>query len=129
MLKVSVAIPVYNSAKQLAVTLDSLAHQTMPASDFEIICVNDCSTDNTWSILQQYADKDERVKPYRNEYNLGHTLNFGKAISLCKGEYIALSDQDDIWETDKIASLIENVGDVVLIYHDSDFIGERCKRI
>ena len=124
---VSIALCTYNGERFLSEQLDSLLGQSY--KNIEILAIDDCSSDKTWSILQEYANKHERVKPYRNEYNLGHTLNFGKAISLCKGEYIALSDQDDIWETDKIASLIENVGDVVLIYHDSDFIDERGKRI
>lgn len=124
---VSIALCTYNGERFLSKQLDSLLAQSY--NNIEVLAVDDCSTDNTWDILLEYADKDERVKPHKNEYNLGHTLNFEKAVGLCKGEYIALSDQDDIWETDKIANLIENVGDAVLIYHNSDFIDEQGRRI
>src|ERR1700761_555678 len=117
-LLVSIAVCTYNGERFLSKQLDSLLRQSY--SNIEIVIADDCSTDNTWSILQDYADKDARVKPYKNKYNLGHTLNFEKAIKLCKGEYIALCDQDDIWETDKISVFMENVGDVMLVYHNSD---------
>lgn len=107
--------------------LDCLLAQSY--RDIEIIAVDDCSTDNTWGILQQYRSRDNRVSPYKNEHNLGHTLNFQNAISLCKGQYIALSDQDDIWELDKIERLMENIGEAVLIYHNSDFIDEQGQRM
>ena len=123
---VSIALCTYNGERFLSKQLDSLLAQS--CKNIEVIAVDDCSTDNTWNILQDYARKDQRLKPFKNEHNLGHTLNFEKAINLCTGEYIALSDQDDIWEADKIASLIENVDDAALIYHDSDFIDEHDQR-
>lgn len=124
---VSIAVCTYNGDRFLSEQLDSLLAQSY--NNIEIIVTDDCSTDNTWGILQDYAGKDARLKHHINEHNLGHTLNFEKAISLCKGEYIALSDQDDIWETDKIATLMKNVGDAMLIYHNSDFIDEQDQRI
>ena len=124
---VSIALCTYNGDRFLSQQLDSLLAQSY--KDIEIIAVDDCSTDNTWGILQEYVSRDNRLKPYKNEHNLGHTLNFEKAISLCKGVYITLSDQDDIWETDKIESLMENIGEAILIYHNSDFIDEQGQRI
>jgi len=124
---VSIALCTYNGERFVPGQLDSLLSQSY--IDIEIIAVDDCSTDSTWNILQGYASKDKRLKPYKNENNLGHTLNFEKAIKLCNGEYIALCDQDDIWETDKVASLIESVGDAMLIYHNSDFIDEQGQLI
>jgi glycosyltransferase involved in cell wall biosynthesis len=124
---VSIALCTYNGERFLSQQLDSLLSQSY--NRIEIIAIDDCSTDDTWNILQDYKAKDNRLQPYKNEHNLGHTLNFEKAIVLCKGEYIALSDQDDIWETDKIKYLIETIGDAVLAYHDSDFIDEHNKPI
>ncbi|MBS1521298.1 MAG: glycosyltransferase [Bacteroidetes bacterium] len=124
---VSIALCTYNGERFLSKQLDSLLSQSY--NNIEIIVTDDCSTDNTWGILQDYADKDARLKRYKNEHNLGHTLNFEKAIRLCKGEYIALCDQDDVWETDKTSSLMESVGDAMLIYHNSDFIDEQDQRI
>jgi len=124
---VSIALCTYNGERFLSQQLDSILTQSY--RNIEIVAVDDCSTDNTWNILQDYRTKDNRLQPYKNEHNLGHTLNFEKAMMMCKGEYIALSDQDDIWETDKIKCLIENISDAVLAYHDSDFIDEHNKRI
>lgn len=124
---VSIALCTYNGAGFLAKQLDSLLFQSYKA--IEIIAVDDCSTDNTWDILQVYARKDSRLQPYKNDHNIGHTRNFEKAITLCKGDYIALSDQDDIWVEDKIKILMESVGESMLVYHDSDFINEHGERI
>lgn len=124
---VSIALCTYNGERFLSEQLDSILAQSY--KNIEVIATDDCSSDNTWGILQEYANKDKRLMPYKNEQNLGHTLNFEKAISLSKGEYVAPSDQDDIWERDKIATLIENVGDAALIYHNSDFIDEQGQRI
>jgi glycosyltransferase involved in cell wall biosynthesis len=62
-----------------------------------------------------------------NECNLGYNQNFEKAISFCSGEFIAVSDQDDIWLPDKITSLLNNIGDYLLIYGNSEFINSEGK--
>jgi glycosyltransferase involved in cell wall biosynthesis len=107
--------------------LESLLSQDY--GNLEIIAVDDCSTDNTWQILQKYAGTDKRLVLYQNDYNLGYSRNFEKAISLCKGDYIALSDQDDIWEKDKIGTMMKSVEGHVMIYHNSDFIDDGGNRI
>lgn len=100
----------YNGSKFLCEQLDSILSQTI--QDFELIICDDCSTDNTMSILSTYSAYDNRIRVYQNEHNLGFKENFSKAISLCNGEYIALSDQDDIWTEDHLSilynSLLEN---------------------
>src|ERR1700761_5678732 len=95
---VSIALCTYNGEQFIDSQLDSILAQSYP--NIEIIAVDDCSTDATWEVLQDYAQKDKRVRACRNEHNLGHTLNFQKAIALATGEYIALCDQDDIWVAD-----------------------------
>lgn len=92
--KISVIIPIYNGEKYLRETLDSILSQTF--ADFELIAVDDGSTDSSLIILGEYAELDDRVKIYRNRENMGiaYTTNFG--IEQAKGEYIALTDQDDI---------------------------------
>ena len=93
---VSIAICTYNGERFLKKQIDSLLNQGY--SNIEIIAVDDRSTDRTWDMLQEYAQKDKRVQTYQNEKNLGYARNFEKAITLCKGDFIALADQDDIWE-------------------------------
>ena len=96
---ISLVMPTYNGAKYLREQLDSIYKQTIIPD--EVIVVDDCSTDNTVQILEEYKSK-YGLKYYINEYNLGYNKNFEKAISLSSGDYIALSDQDDIWLPDKL---------------------------
>ncbi len=120
---VSIALCTYNGAAYLKEQLDTLINQSYP--NCEIIIVDDCSKDNTVGILKQYAEKYSWIKLYINSENLGYTKNFEKAIGLCKGEYIALCDQDDIWDKNKIGIMLEHIGNNILAYHDSAFIDEK----
>ncbi len=105
--------------------LETLVNQTYP--NLEIIAVDDRSKDSSLEILKEYADKYPFFTFYENEENLGYVKNFEKAISLCNGELIALSDQDDIWDLDKIRLQVEAIGDSQLVYHDSTLIDEKGK--
>lgn len=106
---ISIALASYNGSKYIREQLDSILSQTY--QDFELIICDDNSTDSTWQILEEYAQKDNRIKIFENEKNLGFKKNFEKAISLCSGEYIALSDQDDIWMENHLEVLLNNLGD------------------
>src|SRR5690606_18509323 len=86
---------------------------------------DDGSTDQTIKILLDYENRFENIRLYLNEVNIGYYRNFEKAISLCGGEYIALCDQDDVWDLRKIDCLVQNINANVLIYHDSRFIDEK----
>lgn len=114
--QVSIALATYNGEKYLAVQLDSILQQSYPAT--EIIIVDDCSQDNTWSILQTYATQHPQIKLYQNKHNLGACQSFARAISLCGGDYIALADQDDVWLPNKLELLLANIGDSILIHSD-----------
>ncbi len=107
----------YNGEKYLREQLDSILCQTY--SDFELIICDDCSSDNTCGILNEYKQKDIRIKVYINETNLGFKKNFEKAISFCKGDYIAFCDQDDVWENWKLQESLDSIGDNYLICTDS----------
>lgn len=90
---VSVILPVYNAGKYLAEALDSILNQTY--DDFEVIAINDGSSDNSLEILNSYAKRDNRVRVIsQKNHGLVYTLNHG--ISLANGEYIARMDGDDI---------------------------------
>ena len=117
---VSIALCTYNGAEYLAEQLDTLVNQTYKL--IEIIIVDDCSTDETFSILKYYASKHPQFKVYRNETNLGFTGNFERAVSLCNGDLIALCDQDDLWHPQKIKLQVSAIKDNVFVYHDSEFI-------
>lgn len=119
---ISIAVCTYNGDKYLRQQLDSIVNQTYP--NLEIIIVDDVSSDKTMEILQEYDCMYTMLRVIRNELNLGYAKNFEKAIGLCNGEYIALSDQDDIWAHNKIQLLKDNIEDKVMIYHDSEFIDQ-----
>ena len=92
--KISIIMSVYNGEEYLAETLDSICNQTF--KDWELIAINDCSTDTTLSILEKYASSDERIKIYTNEVNLRLPKSLNKGLSLARGKYIARMDADDI---------------------------------
>ncbi|WP_455669615.1 glycosyltransferase family 2 protein [Phocaeicola sp.] len=109
---ISIAMATYNGSKYIREQLDSILAQTL--QDFELIICDDCSTDVTWNILQEYAKRDTRFHIYRNIENLGFKKNFEKAISCCTGEFIALSDQDDIWLPNHLELLMGNIGNKMI---------------
>jgi len=119
---VSIAVCTYNGAKFLAAQLDTLVNQTY--KPIEIIVADDCSNDDTFAILTEYAAKYPQFRIYRNEKNLGFPANFEKAVKLCSGDLIALCDQDDLWDHRKIELQVDAIKDNILIYHDSEFIHE-----
>lgn len=91
---ISVIMSVYNGETYLKEAIESVVNQTF--KNWELIIINDCSTDSTSEILAQFALKDERIKVYTNEVNLKLPSSLNKAISLCNGKYIARMDADDI---------------------------------
>ena len=99
-MKVSIITPVYNASHFLEKTAESVFNQTY--SDWEWILVDDCSTDNSWDMLQELKNRDCRVRIYKNSVNVkqGKTRNF--AIEKASGRFIAFLDSDDIWHNDKL---------------------------
>jgi len=120
---VSIAMCTYNGEKYIAQQLDSIINQTYQ-NITEIVCIDDCSTDNTWNCLQRYAKQDARFKIIKNEKNLGYIKNFENAILLTNNEFIAVADQDDIWMPNKIEELINAIGKSLLVYSDNEYIDE-----
>lgn len=106
----------YNGEKYLKEQLDSILNQSY--NNFELLIQDDCSTDSTVEILNSYKNK-MNMKIFVNETNLGYIKNFEKITKKAEGDFIALCDQDDIWEEDKIELLLNNIGESSLIYSDS----------
>lgn len=121
--KISVAMCTYNGERFVEEQLKSMLNQTY--KNFEIIITDDGSSDNTIEIINKYISKDDRIKLYINENNLGFVKNFEKSISLCTGDYIALADQDDIWKINKLEYFIENIKENILIYSDAILIDDK----
>ena len=106
---ISIAMATYNGEKYIREQLDSVISQSF--FDWELQVCDDCSSDSTFSILEEYALMDSRIHPHKNSTNLGFKKNFENAISFCTGDYIAFCDQDDIWHTNKLEKQISLIGD------------------
>ncbi|MFP5040689.1 glycosyltransferase [Parasediminibacterium sp. JCM 36343] len=106
-MRISIALAVYNGGQYLPLLLESLRHQdTLP---YELVIVDDCSTDNSWDIVSSIPSNLFPVRCYKNDTNQGVIYTFKKLITLCKGDYIAFCDQDDIWENHKISISAEKM--------------------
>ena len=102
-IKFSIIVPVYNVEKFLRESLDSIVAQTF--KDFEVICVNDGSTDNSLDILEEYAKNDSRIKIISQE-NQGQGIARNKAIDIAQGRYLLFVDPDDWIETNALEQYI-----------------------
>lgn len=101
---VSIITPNYNCAKYIAETIDSIQAQTY--KHWELLIVDDCSTDEVEKVLESYLETDERIIYLENEYNLGAALSRNKALRKAKGRWIAFLDSDDLWEPTKLEKQI-----------------------
>ena len=109
---IAVVICTYNGEKYIAEQLDSVLRQTHPAD--EIIIQDDNSTDSTFDILTEYANKCDTIKLFRNKSSLGINKNFFSAMFRASSTFIAICDQDDLWESDKLEIQLDNIGDSML---------------
>lgn len=100
MKKVSVLIPLYNHEKFISHAIESVLNQSFP--DFELIIIDDCSTDNSAQIIKKYSQKDDRINVFFNKKNLGVAKTRNKLIRKAKGKFIAFMDSDDIWYKTKL---------------------------
>lgn len=119
--KVSVVIPAYNSEKYIAQTIDSVLEQTF--RDYEIIVVDDGSTDKTAAIVKGYEDK---VKYFFQE-NWGTSVARNTGVKNAKGKYIAFLDNDDLWFPDKLSlqiNIMEANSDVGMIFTDGQWFDD-----
>jgi glycosyltransferase involved in cell wall biosynthesis len=130
-MKVSVALCTYNGQKYLADQLSSIINQIHPVD--EIIICDDCSTDKTIKIVQSFDQMHPGIiKLHINANNIGAKKNFEKAFNLTTGDIIFFSDQDDIWEINKVLIMIEALDaspDCLGVFSDAYLIngvGERC---
>mgnify|MGYP001091910539 CR=1 FL=1 len=103
MVKISVIIPIYNVEQYLARCLDSVVNQTY--KDLEIICVNDCSPDNSGKILEWYAKKDNRIKVISRDKNGGLSTARNTGLDAASCEYIYFIDSDDWIDPDYIETM------------------------
>lgn len=117
MSKVDVLIPVYNAESFLVNTIESVLRQTY--TDWQLLILDDCSTDNSYQIALQYAQKFEKISVYKNDANIGMLNNWNKGIDLCHSDYFVKLDADDIWEPtmlEKATKILNEKSEVGLVF-------------
>ncbi|HEV2859955.1 MAG TPA: glycosyltransferase family 2 protein [Pyrinomonadaceae bacterium] len=128
-MRLSVALCTYNGEQYLAEQLDSLAAQTRPPD--ELVACDDHSTDRTPDIIRDFAARAPfPVHLHVNPDNVGSTRNFDRAVRLCRGEVIALCDQDDVWHPLKLGRFEEVFStdpSVGLVFTDAEVVDESLR--
>lgn len=102
---ISIVVPVYNAEKFLTDTINTVFSQTY--ENWELIFVDDKSTDNSVEIVNEYIQKNNNIKLIQNKENSGAAISRNKGIDEAKGKYIAFLDADDLWKKDKLEKQIK----------------------
>ena len=126
---VTVITPTYNREKFLRYAIDSVLAQTIP--DFELIVVDDGSTDNSWKILEEYKVKDNRIRTFWQE-NQGQSVARNRGLAESRGQYLCFIDSDNAWEADKLErqlTFMDENSDVDVVYGDIITIDEHSHEI
>lgn len=124
--KVSVLIPTYNYAHYLPEAIESVLTQTF--EDFELIIVDNCSTDNTEEIVNAYMEDDKRIKFMRNDENIGMYRNYNQALLLAHGEYIKFLNADDKFEPtllEKFIAILDNDNSISIVTSYRQYFGSK----
>ncbi len=124
---VSIIMPSWNTAKWIAESIESVINQTY--KNWELIIVDDCSTDNTEEIVKSF--NDDRIIFIKNEKNSGAALTRNRALREAKGEWIAFLDSDDLWKPNKLLHQINfmNENGYTFSYHEYEKIDEESKKL
>lgn len=119
MKKVSILIPVYNAEKYIKSSVFSIVNQSY--RDIEILLCDDCSTDNTWEIVNECFSNNERITIFKNKENLGYLNTCNFLAQQATGHYITFQDADDISTPDRIDKLVKFIQE-----RDLDIVGSYC---
>lgn len=128
MIRISVAMVTYNGEKYIEEQLDSILVNL--GADDEVVISDDGSTDATVSILSSYSQKDRRIHLQKGP-GKGVKANVENALRACRGEYIFLADQDDIWKPDKVSIVMEVFGkeQATVVVHDAVVMDGDCRKV
>jgi glycosyltransferase involved in cell wall biosynthesis len=127
---VSVCLPVYNGERFLAEAIRSVLEQTY--TDFELLIIDDCSTDSSPEIIKQFTSLDKRVRYLKNEQNLGLFENYNECMKQASGRYIKLFAQDDVFHPsilEKMVGVFESKPEVALVTCAKEWVGESGEEI
>lgn len=126
---VSIVTPLYNSEKFIRETIESVLKQTY--SKWEMLIVDDCSSDSGPDIVKKYSEKDPRIKYIKMDRNSGAASCRNKAINLAKGEFIAFLDSDDLWRKEKLEKQIQFMKEnqYFISFHEYEEIDENGEKL
>ena len=122
-LRVSIGMPVYNGENFIKEAIDSILAQTF--EEFELIISDNASTDGTEEICREYADKEQRIRYYRNEQNIGAAPNYNHLVELARGKYFKWAAHDDICDhkyLEKCVKILDGDRSIVLCHTKTLFI-------
>lgn len=121
---VSIIVPVFNGEKFINDTIKTVQEQTY--QNWELLLVNDCSTDKSKEIIEKQIKKDDRIKLITLERNSGAAIARNTGIEKAKGKYIAFLDADDIWDKEKLEKQINFIkkGNYTFVYTGYEFADE-----
>lgn len=120
---ISIVLPVYNGEKYLRESIDSVLAQTY--KNWELLIVDDCSTDSSAAIAKEYASKDRRIYYYRNEKNLRLPRNLNKGFRLAKGDYLTWTSDDNKFKP----TALEKMYDALKNNQNAQFVFASCRVI
>lgn len=126
---VSVVMPAYNAEKYIGQAIESVQKQTY--TNWELIVVDDCSTDNTYEIVKEYSQKDFRIKLLKNQKNQGVSYTRKNGVEASAGEWIAFLDSDDAWHHEKLEKQLvcQKQYGAKLVFTASAFMNSEGKRL
>lgn len=122
---ISIIIPIFNVEQYIVECLESILSQTF--CDYEIICIDDASTDMSYEILQKYIGENNTIKLLKNTQNRGLSYTRNRGLKEAKGKYIMFVDSDDMLQEnslEKIKALLEQYSTVDIIYYDMEIRNE-----
>lgn len=117
---ISIVLPVYNGERFLRASIDSVVSQTY--TNWELLVIDDCSTDSTAEIVREYVQKDERIKYFRNEVNLRLPRNLNRGFSLTRGNYLTWTSDDNIY----MPTALEKMYSALLADPEAQFAYASC---
>ncbi len=127
-IRISVAMITFNGEKYLRQQMDSILENLSPRD--EIVVSDDGSSDRTWELLEAYAARDQRIRVFHGP-GRGIIANVNAVLGKCRGKYIYLSDQDDVWKPNKAARVQRcfEEGRVHLVVHDNQVCNEDLQQV
>lgn len=126
---ISIIMPTFKCGRFIRESINSVLAQTI--TNWELIIVDDCSGDNTVSIVQEFMDKDSRIQLYQSSVNAGAAISRNTALRHAKGRWIAFLDSDDLWEPTKLEKQIKFMEEngYAFSYHEYVEIDEQDKEL